>query len=106
MAANPPNSMPTVKQLFQEDKSVFYKSIIFLMNDKNKLSSRDWVDSFFTDKIERGMLGEETRLLKKKLKMGLDNWNVHGFLLLYVSRCQDGNRYDLVREALESIPLV
>lgn len=102
--------MPTVKQLFQEDKSVFYNSIIFLMNDKNKLSSRDWVDRFLKDKIEREMLDnktyEETNLLEKKLKMGLDNWNVHGFLLLYVSRYQDGNRYDLMKEALESIPLV
>ena len=98
--------MPTVNQLFQESKSVFYKSTTFLMKDENKLSSMYWVDRFLTDKIERGMLGEETRLLKKKLKMGLDNWNVHGFLLLYVSRYQDRNRYDLMKEALESIPLV
>ena len=76
------------------------------MKDENKLNSKDWVDRFLTDKIERGMLGEETKLLKKKLKSGLDNWDVNGFLLLYVSRYQDGNRYDLMKEALESIPLV
>ncbi len=97
--------MLTVKQLLQESNSVFYNSIVFLMNDK-KLSSKDWIDRFLTDKIERGMLGEETRLLKKKLKRGLDKWDVHSFLLLYLSRCQDGNRYDLMKKVLESIPLV
>lgn len=101
--------MATVKQLFQEDKSVFYKSVSFFMKDENKLISMNWVDTFLTDKIESEMLGNKTyrerSLLKKKLKNGLDNWNVHGFLLLYVSLYQEGKRYDLMKEALESIPL-